>query len=195
MVVPLSPAALAARTSAVPNAGPPCGPSYGSTSTTRPCQPTTCTRGVPSWPWTPGTWRRPGLLCGSAGPRDVSLIKVIGLLCFADRAAVEVLAKIPGAARDLVWLADRSRRSARITAVRALAGHSDPVVREWVLLPRWESAQAEHALWLGDVLRSRVRPDPGHRWRPARGGYRVLAGRSHDDIRRSGLIEVRCSSN
>jgi hypothetical protein len=78
-----------------------------------------------------------GLLCGNAEQRDVPLIKVIGLLRFADQLAAEALAKIPSAARDLIWLAERSRRYPRVIAVRALAGHSDPVVREWVLsMPR-----------------------------------------------------------
>jgi hypothetical protein len=74
-----------------------------------------------------------GLLCGNAEQRDVPLLKIIGLLCFADQAAVEALAKIPSAAQDLVWLAERSRTYPRVVAVRALAGHSDPVVRDWVL--------------------------------------------------------------
>lgn len=74
-----------------------------------------------------------GLLDGNAEQCDVPLIKIIGLLRFADRPAAEALAKIPTAARELIWLAERSRSYPRIIAVRALAGHADPVVREWVL--------------------------------------------------------------
>ena len=74
-----------------------------------------------------------GLLCGGAGRQDVSLIKMIGLLCFADRLAVEALASVPGAEQDLMWLADRSRGHARIRAVEALAGRRDRAIRNWVL--------------------------------------------------------------
>ncbi|MEV6929300.1 hypothetical protein AB0M46_33085 [Dactylosporangium sp. NPDC051485] len=74
-----------------------------------------------------------GLLDGNAEQADVSSMKVIGLLRFAERPAAEALAKIPTAARDLIWLADRSRKHSRIIAVRALAGNPDPVVRAWVL--------------------------------------------------------------
>jgi hypothetical protein len=74
-----------------------------------------------------------GLLCGHAERRDVPTIKTVGLLRFADQLAAEALAKVPGAAYDLVWLAERSRGYPRILAVRALAAHPDPVVRQWVL--------------------------------------------------------------
>jgi hypothetical protein len=74
-----------------------------------------------------------GLLCGNARQHDVPLIKVVGLLCFADRLAVETLAKIPGAEQDLIWLADRSRGHARILAVQTLAGRQELAIRNWVL--------------------------------------------------------------
>jgi hypothetical protein len=74
-----------------------------------------------------------GLLSGHAVHHDVPLIKTIGLLRFADHLAIEALAQVPDAAVDLMWLADRSRGHARITAVRALAGDCDPQVRDWVL--------------------------------------------------------------
>jgi hypothetical protein len=74
-----------------------------------------------------------GLLYGHAEQRDIPMIKVIGLLRFADLPAIEALVKIPGAVPDLIWLADRSRGHARITAVKALAGDQDPVVWQWVL--------------------------------------------------------------
>jgi hypothetical protein len=74
-----------------------------------------------------------GLMAGRAGPQDATLVKTIGLLPFADYQAVQVLAGIPGAERDLMWLAERSRGAARTEAVRALAADPDPAVRAWVL--------------------------------------------------------------
>jgi hypothetical protein len=74
-----------------------------------------------------------GLLIGSARRQDVTLVKTIGLLPFADQLAVQVLAGIPGAARDLMWLAERSRGPAWTEAVRLLAADLDPVVRDWGL--------------------------------------------------------------
>jgi hypothetical protein len=74
-----------------------------------------------------------GLMCGSAEYSDVPVIKVIGLLCFADQLAVNTVAQVPSAERDLIWLAERSRRHARYSAVQALAGNPDPDVRRWVL--------------------------------------------------------------
>ena len=74
-----------------------------------------------------------GLMCGSAEHSDVPVIKMIGLLCFADQLAVNTLAQIPSAEHDLIWLAERSRRHARYSAVQALAGNPDPGVRRWVL--------------------------------------------------------------
>ncbi|HEX6519177.1 MAG TPA: hypothetical protein VF070_04070 [Streptosporangiaceae bacterium] len=73
------------------------------------------------------------LLAGNAGQQDVTLVKTIGLLPFADHLAVQVLAGIPGARRDLMWLAERSRGRARTEAVRLLATDPDLVVRDWVL--------------------------------------------------------------
>jgi hypothetical protein len=74
-----------------------------------------------------------GLLDGRAGQQDVTLAKTIGLLPFADHLAVQVLAGIPGAGHDLMWLAERSRRHARTEAVQLLAADPDPAVRAWVL--------------------------------------------------------------
>ncbi|MGW1376943.1 hypothetical protein ACWD6P_22095 [Streptomyces sp. NPDC002446] len=74
-----------------------------------------------------------GLLRGHAEQRDVPTIKTVGLLSFADQLAAETLAQIPSAAHDLIWLAERSRHYPWVIAVRALAGHADPMVREWVL--------------------------------------------------------------
>lgn len=90
------------------------------------------------WLVTNGTDRRAVLLGlrlfeGNAEQCDASSIKTIGLLRFAERPAIETLAKIPTAARDLIWLAERSRNHSRTIAAAALAGHRDPVVRQWVL--------------------------------------------------------------
>ncbi len=90
------------------------------------------------WLVTNGTDRRAvlvglGLFDGNAEQRDASVIRTVGLLRFAERPAVEALAKIPTAAQDLIWLAERSRSHSRTIAVSALAGHRDPVVRQWVL--------------------------------------------------------------
>jgi hypothetical protein len=74
-----------------------------------------------------------GLLADRAGQQDVTLVKTIGLLPFADHLAVQVLAGIPGAGHDLMWLAERSRRPARTKAVQMLAADPDPAVRAWVL--------------------------------------------------------------
>ncbi|MBR7832069.1 hypothetical protein KDL01_02295 [Actinospica durhamensis] len=73
-----------------------------------------------------------GLLYGNAERHDITLIKMIGLLCFADQLAIQTLAQIPGAAHDVIWLADRSCHH-RITAVQALIADADPQVRDWVL--------------------------------------------------------------
>jgi hypothetical protein len=74
-----------------------------------------------------------GLLLDNAEHHDITLVKTIGLLSFADQPAIQVLAHIPDAARDLIWLAERSRSHARIVAVQALVADSDPEVRDWVL--------------------------------------------------------------
>lgn len=73
-----------------------------------------------------------GLLGGHAEQRDVPMLKIIGRLWFADHLAIEALTTIPGAERDVIWLADRSRGHPRIRAVEALVEHRDPVVRDWV---------------------------------------------------------------
>ena len=91
-----------------------------------------------------------GLLRGHAGPCDVPLLKVIGRLCFADRLAVEALAGIPGAERDLIWLADRSRGYTRILAVQALAGRQEQAIRDWVLSTPRELLSSELARKLAE---------------------------------------------
>jgi hypothetical protein len=74
-----------------------------------------------------------GLLGGNAEPCDIPLLTMTGLLCFASALAMDVLAQIPGAAHDLIWLADRSRSMDRIHAVCQLTGNQDPAVRQWVM--------------------------------------------------------------
>ncbi|WP_343447270.1 hypothetical protein [Micromonospora schwarzwaldensis] len=74
-----------------------------------------------------------GLFDGNAEQSDADSIRTIGLLRFAERPAIEALAKIPTAAQDLIWLAERSRNHSRTVAAAALAGHPDPAVRQWVL--------------------------------------------------------------
>jgi hypothetical protein len=91
-----------------------------------------------------------GLLRGHAEPRDAPLLKVIGLLCFAGRVAVETLAGIPGAEQDLIWLADRSRGHTRVLAVQALAGRQDPAIRDWVLSTPRELLSSELARRLAE---------------------------------------------
>jgi hypothetical protein len=119
--------------------------------------------GTARWLVENGTDRRAvlvglGLLCGNAEQRDIPTLKMIGLLSFADQAAMEALAKIPGAARDLVWLAERVRPYARITAVRTLAGDPDPFTREWVrstpgdLLSSSLARQIAEGCGLGELL-------------------------------------------
>jgi hypothetical protein len=114
----------------------------------------------------------PGLLCGNAEQHDIPVIRVVG----QSRLAVKVLTKIPGAARDVIWLAERSRDHARLFAVQALVGHADPWVREWVLStpPRLLSSDLalsiaqEHGL--ADLLESAV---DDSRWDQA--GHLLLA--------------------
>lgn len=73
-----------------------------------------------------------GLLSGNAERRDVAVLTVIGRLGHVDGLAVEALAAIPGAERDLVWLAERSSGAVRLRAVRALAASLDPAMLDWV---------------------------------------------------------------
>ncbi|WP_460399265.1 hypothetical protein [Actinophytocola sediminis] len=73
-----------------------------------------------------------GLLGGHAEQHDIPMLTVIGRLSFADYLAIGALTRIPGAERDLIWLAERSRSHPRIRAVESLLGHRDPAVRDWV---------------------------------------------------------------
>ena len=94
-----------------------------------------------------------GLLCGNAEHRDITLIKTIGLLCFADDVAVQALAQIPDTADDLIWLAERSHGHARTIAVRALAAHSDPRVRDRVLSTPRSLLSSDLARRIAEVCR------------------------------------------
>ncbi|HEX6360257.1 hypothetical protein [Actinophytocola sp.] len=73
-----------------------------------------------------------GLLRGNAERRDVAALRIIGRLRCVERLAVEALAAIPGAERDLVWLAERAGLFARIRVVETLVDSDDPAVRDWV---------------------------------------------------------------
>ncbi|QKG23871.1 hypothetical protein [Actinomadura verrucosospora] len=90
------------------------------------------------------------LLCGNAELHDVPVVKTVGLLSFADRLAVEVLAKVPGAEPDLIWLTERSRIHIRVAATEALSGNADPAVRDWVLSTPRELLSSEHARKLAE---------------------------------------------
>ncbi|MEV6965675.1 hypothetical protein AB0M47_11205 [Hamadaea sp. NPDC051192] len=73
-----------------------------------------------------------GLLIRNGERADAEIIKTIGLLRFADLLAVEALARIRGAEPQLIWLAERSRRRVRTTAVIALAGRRAKEIRRWI---------------------------------------------------------------
>lgn len=82
------------------------------------------------------TDRRPALvglalLANTAQPDDIPLIRTIGLLELLGHLAVEALATIPGATADLIWLAERSDRHTRTTAIKALS--RDPDAAAWLL--------------------------------------------------------------
>ena len=92
-----------------------------------------------------------GMLHGKAEQQDIPVIKMIGLLCFTERSAVEVLAGIPDAAQDLIWLAERSQPSARIAAIQALTGRPEPLVRDWLLSTPGDLLSSEQARKLAKV--------------------------------------------
>lgn len=73
-----------------------------------------------------------GLLLGNAERRDVAMLRIIGRLRCAVHLAIDVLAAIPGAEQDLIWLVERARGYDRSRAVAALAESLDPAVRDWV---------------------------------------------------------------
>jgi hypothetical protein len=83
------------------------------------------------------TDRRPAmvglaLLAGTSRPDDAPLIKTIGLLDYFGPLAVTALAALPNATPNLIWLAERSQRWARIKAIEALCQHGDAAAVAWL---------------------------------------------------------------
>lgn len=74
------------------------------------------------------------LLSGAAGLRDSAPVRLLGLLSrdFGE-AAIRVLRQIPGAAGDLMWLAERSDPWRHAQAVEALCTLAEPVTFGWLL--------------------------------------------------------------
>jgi hypothetical protein len=72
------------------------------------------------------------LLTGHVEPRDVPTLKERGLRSDFAGAAARLLAELPEAAHDLIWLAERTSGRTVDFAVQALLGHPDPNVRSWV---------------------------------------------------------------
>lgn len=119
-------------------------------------KPTLRLRDAARWLVRYGTDRRAvlvglGLLRGNAEPDDIALIKTIGLLEFSDQLAIQVLAQIPAAAHDLIWLAERSRGHVRVTAVQALMANNDAEVRDWVLSTPRSLVSSELARKIAEV--------------------------------------------
>lgn len=84
-----------------------------------------------------GTDRRPvmvglALLVIVGRPEDAPLIRTIGLLDHFGPMTVRALAALAGSTPDLIWLAERSRRWARIKAIEALTNRTDPPAAEWL---------------------------------------------------------------
>ncbi|WP_051452041.1 hypothetical protein [Actinospica robiniae] len=85
------------------------------------------------------------LLEGKAVPSDVPMLKLIGLLGFASVQAAGLLRTIPGAAHDLIWLAEHAPFG-RSRIVEHLLSNTDAVVRDWVL-------STPHHLMQGELAR------------------------------------------
>jgi hypothetical protein len=74
------------------------------------------------------------LLAGVAGPSETSGVRLLGLLSHNyGEIAIRVLSQIPGAAPDIVWLADRSDPLRHTRAVEALCSIADPATFGWLL--------------------------------------------------------------
>ena len=115
-----------------------CGRTAGCTVDKFPAIDAARVRETGAWLVRHATDRRPAmvglaLLAGTGQPDDVSLIKTIGLLDMFTPLAVTTLATIPGTTPDLIWLAERSKRWARITAIEELRRPSDPLAVAWLL--------------------------------------------------------------
>jgi hypothetical protein len=74
------------------------------------------------------------LLTGVAEPNDVGPVRMLGLLSRPlGELAIRVLRGIPGAADDLIWLAERSDPWRHARAVEALCALAEPVTFDWLL--------------------------------------------------------------
>ncbi|MFY1633660.1 hypothetical protein ACN27F_10305 [Solwaraspora sp. WMMB335] len=83
------------------------------------------------------TDRRPAmvglaLLAGTGRTDDAPLIRTIGLLDYFGPLAVTALTALPSATPNLIWLAERSQRWARIKAIEALCQRDDPDAVAWL---------------------------------------------------------------
>jgi hypothetical protein len=72
------------------------------------------------------------LLARTGRPDDAALVRMIGLLDLFGPMAAAALAALPDATPDLIWLAERSQRWARIKAVETLCGQADPEAVAWL---------------------------------------------------------------
>ncbi|RLP93994.1 hypothetical protein [Micromonospora sp. CV4] len=74
------------------------------------------------------------LLTGVAEPHDAGPVRLLGLLSSPfGELAIRVLRDVPGAAGDLVWLAERSDRWRHAQAVAALCALAEPATFDWLL--------------------------------------------------------------
>ncbi|WP_203704599.1 hypothetical protein [Asanoa iriomotensis] len=84
-----------------------------------------------------GTDRRPvlvglALLVATGRPEDIPVIRTIGLLDYFGTLAVRAIAAHDGAVPDLIWLAERSQRSTRDSAIAALCQRGGPDAVVWL---------------------------------------------------------------
>lgn len=73
------------------------------------------------------------LLASCAAPADIPLLRTMALLPWCAERAISILGTVPGAAFDLVWLSERTRRRERIYVMNALVKQADPAARQWLL--------------------------------------------------------------
>ncbi|MGX1804088.1 hypothetical protein ACWIGI_00110 [Nocardia sp. NPDC055321] len=73
------------------------------------------------------------LLESCAAPADIPLLRTMALLPWCAERAISILGTVPGAAFDLVWLSERTRRRERIYVMNALVKQADPAARQWLL--------------------------------------------------------------
>lgn len=95
------------------------------------------------------------LLAGAAEPGDALPVRLLGLLGrpFGE-SAIRVLRQLPGAADDLIWLAERSDSLNHARAVEALCAVADPATFGWLLREgvRPGSPSAVHARTLAETV-------------------------------------------